>query len=127
MSVKRVFNTILFEDLYQPTVGTEDGDLVYTLKQWQDGVGTRPSGKKLRFQILNNYRETQRRIVIDFADLRVISSSFADELLGKLVLEFGFFGFNNIVKLKNMNELIQQIVQRSVAQRMAESLNSIEK
>ena len=113
-----------YVNYYLENLENEDGDLVYTLKQWQDGIGTRPSGKKLRTQLLNNYRETKRRIVIDFADLRVISSSFADELLGKLVLEFGFFGFNNIVKLKNMNELIQQIVQRSVAQRMAESLNN---
>jgi hypothetical protein len=29
-----------------------------------------------------------------------------------------------IYKMKNMNQLIQQLVQRSVAQRMAESLNN---
>lgn len=115
---------INYVNYYLENLENEEGDLVYFLKQWRDGVGTRPSGKKLRLEILNNYLETKRRIVIDFADLNVISSSFADELLGKLVIEFGFFGFNNLVKLKNMNSLIQQIVQRSVAQRMAESLNN---
>ena len=99
-------------------------DLLYNVKEWHNGAATRLSGEQLRNDIINTFLITKRRIVIDFADLRVISSSFADELLGKLVLEFGFFGFNNIVKLKNMNELIQQIVQRSVAQRMAESLNN---
>lgn len=102
----------------------EEGDLVYTLIKWHDGAGTRTSGEKLRNEILNNFLETKRRFVIDFKDLSVISSSFADELLGKLVIEFGFFGFNNLVKLKNMNSLIQQVVQRSVAQRMSESLKS---
>ncbi len=113
-----------YVNYYLENLENEEGDLVYSLKQWRDGVGTRPSGKKLRLEILNNYIETKRRFVIDFKDLSVISSSFADELLGKLVIEFGFFGFNNLVKLKNMNSLIQQIVQRSVAQRMSESLNS---
>lgn len=113
-----------YVNYYLENLENEEGDLVYSLKQWRDGVGTRPSGKKLRLEILNNYIETKRRFIIDFKDLSVISSSFADELLGKLVIEFGFFGFNNLVKLKNMNSLIQQIVQRSVAQRMSESLNS---
>ena len=54
----------------------------------------------------------------------IISSSFADELIGKLVTEFGFYGFNNIFKLKNMNANVQSIVQRSVAQRMMESFNN---
>jgi STAS-like domain of unknown function (DUF4325) len=113
-----------YVNYYLENLENDEGDLVYSLKQWRDGVGTRPSGKKLRLEILNNYLETKRRFVIDFRNLNVISSSFADELLGKLVIEFGFFGFNNLVKLKNMNALIQQIVQRSVAQRMSESLNS---
>ena len=112
-----------YVNYYLENLENEEGDLAYLLKDWKDGVGTRPSGKKLRFEILNNYKETKKRIIIDFKDIRVISSSFADELLGKLVIEFGFFGFNNLVKLKNMNELIQQIVQRSVAQRMSESLD----
>jgi hypothetical protein len=112
-----------YVNYYQENLENDEGDLVYTLKQWRDGVGTRPSGKKLRLEILNNYLDTKCRLVIDFNDINVISSSFADELLGKLVIEFGFFNFNNLVKLKNMNSLIQQIVQRSVAQRMAESLD----
>lgn len=113
-----------YVNYYLENLENEEGDLAYLLKDWQDGVGTRPSGKKLRIEILNNYKETHRRISIDFAHIRVVSSSFADELLGKLVVELGFFNFNNLVKLKNMNQLIQQIVQRSVAQRMAESMKT---
>ncbi|MEN9609211.1 MAG: hypothetical protein RLZZ628_25 [Bacteroidota bacterium] len=113
-----------YVNYYLESLENELGDLVYILRDWSLGVGTRPSGKALRTKILNNYRDTRRRIVLDFSNINVISSSFADELVGKLLLELGFFGFNNIVKLKNMNELIQQLVQRSVAQRMAESLNN---
>jgi hypothetical protein len=109
---------------YLEDLETENGELAYILKDWKGGVGSRQSGKQLRTEILNNYNETQQRILINFADLSVISSSFADELVGKLVIAFGFFGFNNIVRLRGMNEIVQQLVQRSVAQRMAESLNN---
>jgi STAS-like domain of unknown function (DUF4325) len=112
-----------YVNYYLENLENEEGDLYYNLKEWNDGVGTRPSGKKLRNEILNNFRETKKRFVIDFANINVISSSFADELLGKLVVELGFFGFNNLVKLRNMNELIQQLVQRSVTQRMSEAMN----
>ncbi|MEO0041244.1 MAG: hypothetical protein RL329_692 [Bacteroidota bacterium] len=120
-------NGLVFNNLNKLTLESlenEMGDLAYILKDWRSGVGTRPSGKLLRTAILNNYRDTSKRIVLDFGAINVISSSFADELVGKLVLELGFFGFNNLVKMKNMNQLIQQLVQRSVAQRMAESLNN---
>jgi STAS-like domain of unknown function (DUF4325) len=113
-----------FVNYYLEDLEDTEGSHLHQLKDWKGGVGTRLSGKMLFNEILNNYRETQRRIIIDFADLRVISSSFADELIGKLVVEFGFFNFNNLVRLKNMNELIQGIVQRSVAQRMAESIEN---
>lgn len=99
----------------------DSGEISYVLKSKANGYGTRQSGERVRNEILNIYREANKVIVIDFDGIAVISSSFADELIGKLVIEFGFFGFNNIVRLKNMNSLIQSIVQRSVAQRMAES------
>jgi hypothetical protein len=44
----------------------------------------------------------------------VVSSSFADELIGKLVLEFGFVGFTQRIQPKNMGEIIASIVNRSV-------------
>jgi len=39
-----------------------------------------------------------------------------------LVIELGFFQFQQIFTLVNMNSTIQTIVQRSLSQRMAESL-----
>ena len=100
------------------------GEILYKLIDKSSGTGTRQSGERIRNDILNIHRETGKSVIIDFEGVAVISSSFADELLGKLVIEFGFFGFNNIIRLRNMNELVQSIVQRSVSQRMAESLNN---
>lgn len=102
---------------------TEFGDIHYKLKEKSEGTGTRQSGARVRNEIFNIIKDTQKRIIIDFEEIAVVSSSFADELIGKLVVEFGFFNFNNLVKMINMNELCQTIVQRSVAQRMFEELN----
>jgi hypothetical protein len=97
------------------------GNLIYTLSDKASGTGTRQSGQKIRNELINLYHQTQQSIVLNFEGVNV-SSSFADELLGKLVVEFGFYAFTNIFKLWNMNQTVQAIVQRSVAQRMSEGL-----
>ena len=99
------------------------GNIVIDLHSKESGVGTRKSGEKIRNELINVYKQSNKSITLDFANINIISSSFADELIGKLVTEFGFYGFNNIFKLKNMNTNVQSIVQRSVAQRMMESFN----
>lgn len=97
------------------------GNIIIDLHSKESGVGTRKSGEKIRNELINIYKQSSKNITIDFANINIVSSSFADELMGKLVTEFGFYGFNNIFKLKNMNSSVQSIVQRSVAQRMMES------
>jgi anti-sigma regulatory factor (Ser/Thr protein kinase) len=107
------YRTESFED--------DSGAVTLRLADAKSGTGTRESGKRIRTDLINMFNETKQGIVIDFDGLSVISSSFADELLGKMLVHFGFMGFNQIVRLKNMNHTIQAIVERSVAQRMAEA------
>ncbi|MBL7796328.1 MAG: DUF4325 domain-containing protein [Saprospiraceae bacterium] len=107
------YRTEYFED--------DSGTVVYRLADAETGTGTRKSGEKIRNDLINLYNDSKKGIVIDFEGIAVVSSSFADELVGKMIVYFGFFGFNQIVRLKNMNPTIQAVVERSVAQRMAES------
>lgn len=100
------------------------GNIIIDLKSKESGVGTRKSGEKIKNELINIYKQSGKSITLDFKDLNIVSSSFADELIGKLVAEFGFYAFNNIFKLKNMNTSVQSIVQRSVAQRMIESFEN---
>ncbi|GHU95610.1 hypothetical protein FACS1894156_5490 [Bacteroidia bacterium] len=99
------------------------GNITIDLSEQTSGVGTRKSGEKIRNELINIYKQTNKSITLDFSNINIVSSSFADELIGKLVAEFGFYGFTNIFKLKNMNVTVQSIVQRSVGQRMVESFN----
>ena len=99
------------------------GNIIIDLQNRESGLGTRQSGEKIRNELINVYKQSNKSITLDFSNVNIISSSFADELIGKLVTEFGFYGFNNIIKLRNMGPSVQSIVQRSVAQRMMESFN----
>jgi len=110
-------------NLKMESLEDEAGNIIVNLRNKESGVGTRQSGEKIRNELTNVYKQSNKTITLDFNGISIISSSFADELIGKLVTEFGFYGFNNIFKLKNMNPDVQSIVQRSVAQRMIESFN----
>jgi hypothetical protein len=110
-----------FLDLKIENMETPQGEIQFELKHNAESFGTRESALALRIQILNLFKETQQAILLDFEEVDIVSSSFADELVGQLVIELGFFGFNNFIKLKNMNGDVQAVVQRSVGQRMAQS------
>lgn len=95
----------------------------YRLKDQAGGTGTRQSGERIRNEILNMTKESSYLIVIDFHGISVVSSSFADELIGKLVVKLGFTGFTQRIQLVGMNDFIAPVVDRSVAQRIAELFN----
>lgn len=85
-----------------------------------NGTGTHKSAEKLRNMILNVINNDKKRIVLDFAGINTISSSFADELIGKIIKEKGFVFFIQVVSLINIAPLVMAIINRSVEQRMAQ-------
>ncbi|HWW75265.1 MAG TPA: STAS-like domain-containing protein, partial [Pyrinomonadaceae bacterium] len=92
------------------------------VKDHAHGTGTRKAAIELRNFIVNLINQGASRVVMDFQGIGVISSSFADELIGKLVVRFGFFNFQQIISLRGMTDTVQAILHRSVAQRMIEGL-----
>lgn len=110
-------------NLYLESFEDDQGNLHYSLKEQASGTGTRESGERIRNEVINLQKSANRILELDFSGISVISSSFADELIGKLALHYGFYGFNQVIRLTNMNPTIQAIVQHSVAQRMGDFLN----
>ncbi|MBK7669577.1 MAG: STAS-like domain-containing protein [Sphingobacteriaceae bacterium] len=74
----------------------------------------------MRTEVVNINKMARKRIIIDFENVGLLSSSFADEFIGKLITEFGFFQYQLAFQLINLNEVNQGILQRSVGQRLAE-------
>ncbi|MCC5654718.1 STAS-like domain-containing protein [Nostoc sp. XA013] len=97
----------------------ERNNIVYKLADKNSGTGTRQSGVAIRNEIINIRNQTSFMIVLDFNGVSLISSSFADELIGKLVVEYGFIGFTQAFRLIGINKTIQAITNRSVAQRLS--------
>lgn len=100
----------------------EYGRIVYNISDRSEGTGTRDSAIRVKNEILNILSEEQKPITLDFSGVAVVSSSFADELLAKLFLNLGLFQFNNLIKIKGLDQSQQNILQRSVLQRIIEDL-----
>lgn len=101
----------------------EKGDIVYKVKEHAEGTGTRESAIRVKNEIFNILQTKPQIIILDFEGVAVVSSSFADELIAKLLLELGLFQFNNIIRLKGLDNSQQNILQRSVIQRLLEEFN----
>jgi hypothetical protein len=59
------------------------------------------------------------KVVVDFVDIHLVSSSFADEVFGKLFLDLGPIDFSNKLQLKNMDATVKLLVEKAITQRMA--------
>lgn len=99
----------------------DDNCLIFTLSEESNGYGTRIAGERVRNKVINHFLRTDppSRVLIDFAGVSMISSSFADEFIGKLLVQWGFCRFINTVQLCNLSPTIEMIINRSVSQRMS--------
>ena len=71
--------------------------------------------------MVTNLLKEKHNVILDFDGVNFISSSYADELIGKLIASIGFIQFINHVKLKNISSYSVPIINRSVSQRMAQT------
>lgn len=110
-------------NLYIDSFDDDKGHNYYSVKDHSGGTGTRESALRIKNEIMNLIKESRKPVILDFKEVAVVSSSFADELIAKLLLELGLFQFNNLIILRGMNTQEQNILQRSVIQRLLDSLN----
>ena len=97
---------------------TEQGEIEMRIADRSSGTGTRQAGMNLRNELLNIIAETNNPVTLNFDGVRVISSSYADELFGKLINEIGVSKFMQFVKITNCNDFISDVINRSVTQRI---------
>ena len=99
----------------------ENNSLHFVLSEETSGYGTRIAGERVRNKVINcfNRVDAPSKILIDFSGISMISSSFADEFIGKLVADLGFYRFTNTVSFVGVSPTIEMIINRSVSQRMA--------
>ncbi len=59
--------------------------VVFSFREYGENLGTRPLGKRVREQLLPLIEQNER-VVLDFTGVDVVSNSFADECIAKLLL-----------------------------------------
>ena len=92
----------------------DDDTVKYDIFSNSMGTATREAGAFLRNDILNIITRTKAGIVLDFAGVKTVSSSFVDELIAKLVLRLGIVGFNQVIRIINMNDNVKFLCERSI-------------
>ncbi len=92
--------------------------LQYLVIEHGHGFGTRKAGEMMRNNVVNLITDTKKPIKLNFKGIRMISSSFADEFIGKLFNIYGPIGFANYFTLTNMDETVKQIVTQAVDKRI---------
>jgi len=93
--------------------------IIFSLKDECVSFGSRISGKPLRIKLVNLIKMSPESIInIDFNDVSVVSSSFADEAFGKLFFQIGEQVFNKRVRFVNINKTIDGLVSKAILQRI---------
>lgn len=73
-----------------------------------DVIGSRSNGETLRNMIFSTITKEKKKVVLDFENIRVITHSFADELLGIFVREFGKNFVKENIRVVNASENIKK-------------------
>jgi STAS-like domain of unknown function (DUF4325) len=95
-------------------------DVLFTLKNEASSFGSRLAGTPVRNKLMNLMRMCRgQRIVVDFNDVPLVSSSFADEFLGKLFMELGPMTFAQRLEFRNLSPIVRQLMDKAIAQRMS--------
>lgn len=80
---------------------------------------SRPAGKPVRIKLGNIINACPgQTVLVDFQGISVVSSSFADEVFGKIFLDLGPMRFMQTIRLVNVSPTVQALIDRAITQRM---------
>lgn len=107
-------------DLIEKEFETDDDNIfLIKLSDHVVSVGSRESGKRISNLIANVlHMSGGAKINIDFDDIFMVSSSFADECFGRLVSQLGPAEFFSRVTFLNTDSALRSIIDRSIMQRL---------
>ena len=96
----------------------EEKMIVFKFKDFGENLGTRMLGSSVRERllplILNN-----DKVVLDFEGVDVVSNSFADECIAKLLLQMTLEELKQKTTFKNINDFAKKNIALSLKRRQA--------
>lgn len=91
----------------------------FKVKEQAISFRSRPAGRPMRTKLGNLVANCPgQTLLVDFENITVVSSSFADEVFGKLFMELGPMNFMQSIRLINISPTVQALIDRAIKQRM---------
>lgn len=101
-------------DLWLQNHEIDEDTIVFNIEKESRGTGTRYAARELRNIVINASRQRGQRVILDFRDTSIVSSSYTDELIGKLIDEIGFVRFIDRFRLRNLSETNALIIDEAL-------------
>lgn len=120
IDLRQVLGMPRIPNLEREKYETSDGVFTVRVLDFEDSLGSRRTAESVRTKLLNILGQGITVLDLDFSGVNVVSSSFADEVLGKLALRMGLIEFFRRFRLVGMNEIVEALVNRAIQQRIAE-------
>lgn len=96
----------------------DDEALHFVVKREAGSLGSRSAGRSARRKLENLMSMYPDTLVnLDFESVGLVSSSFADEFLGKLFIRFGALGFSRRIRFRGVTPTVQSLVDKAILQR----------
>lgn len=90
--------------------------VTFSFREYGENLGTRPLGKRVREQLLPLIEQNER-VVLDFTGVNVVSNSFADECIAKLLLEMPLPELKNRTTFRGLNPIASESVLTALRRR----------
>ena len=94
-------------------------DLIFRMHEEALSFGSRGAGTPIRNRIANLVRMNPgRRLRVDMSQVPLLSSSFADEVFGKLFRQLGPTGYSSAIDLVEVGQTARALIDKAIFQRM---------
>jgi hypothetical protein len=97
---------------------TSESSVTFNVQNEIKAFGSREAGRLARTKIENLMDSGRVSIDFDFSDIKLISSSFADEVFGKLFVSLGAVRFGQLCNFKSVDPTVQALIDRAISQRV---------
>ena len=90
--------------------------VTFSFREYGENLGTRPLGKHVCEQLMP-LLEQDERIVLDFTGVNVVSNSFADECIAKLLLTMPLSELKSHTTFRGLNPIASESVLTALQRR----------
>ena len=90
--------------------------VTFSFKDFGENLGTRPLGKRVREQLLPIIEQNDC-VVLDFTGVDVVSNSFADECIAKLLLVMSLSELKSRTTFRGLNPVASESVLTALRRR----------